>query len=216
MLQEYADAIHEYGTPLQGIWGFIDCTIRHICGPTFYQRTAYNGHKKVHALKYQAVVVPNGIIGHLYGPVEGRRNDNTLLADSGLLKWACEHAVRPDVPADAPPAQRYWQIFGDPAYGVLFQMMSGFHGVVERTDDKLAFNHEMSCAQMAVEDISGIVISRWPFLNVFWKMKLYCSPVGQYYRIRVLLTNAMNCLRPNSIAIRFDVQPPTLEDYFHL
>lgn len=104
-LAEYAEAVHEYGAPLTGIWGFIDCTIRHICRPSHFQRAAYNGYKKYHALKYQAVLLPNGIIGHLYGPVEGRRNDNALLADSGLLDWCREHAIRPDVPPDAPPAQ---------------------------------------------------------------------------------------------------------------
>ena len=30
----------------------------------------YNGHKHVHALKFQSVVLPNGLVGHLYGPVD--------------------------------------------------------------------------------------------------------------------------------------------------
>ena len=29
----------------------------------------YNGHKRVEALKFQAVVAPNGLIANLYGPV---------------------------------------------------------------------------------------------------------------------------------------------------
>ncbi|KAJ4465915.1 hypothetical protein C8R41DRAFT_732377, partial [Lentinula lateritia] len=56
-LTEYAEAVHEYGAPLTGIWGFIDCTIRHICRPSHFQRAAYNGYKKYHALKYQAVLL---------------------------------------------------------------------------------------------------------------------------------------------------------------
>ncbi|KAJ7193701.1 hypothetical protein GGX14DRAFT_378724, partial [Mycena pura] len=52
---QYAEAIHEAGAPLDSIRGFIECTIRAICRPSRWQRQAYNGHKKYHAIKYQAV-----------------------------------------------------------------------------------------------------------------------------------------------------------------
>ena len=32
-------------------------------------RVIYNGHKRVHALKFQCVALPNGLIGNLFGPV---------------------------------------------------------------------------------------------------------------------------------------------------
>ncbi|KAJ6548358.1 hypothetical protein B0H19DRAFT_868836, partial [Mycena capillaripes] len=54
-LQRYASAIYAMGAPLNSVWGFIDCTIRGICRPTWWQRQAYNGYKKKHATKYQAV-----------------------------------------------------------------------------------------------------------------------------------------------------------------
>ena len=34
-----------------------------------HQRLMYNGHKRVHALKFQSVALPNGLIANLYGPV---------------------------------------------------------------------------------------------------------------------------------------------------
>ncbi|KAK3742027.1 hypothetical protein QZH41_014350 [Actinostola sp. cb2023] len=49
----------------------------------------YNGHKRVHALMFQCVALPNGLIGNLYGPVEGRKHDAGMLADSGLLNDIC-------------------------------------------------------------------------------------------------------------------------------
>jgi len=49
------------------------------------QRFVYNEHKRVHAIKFQSVAVPNGIIVNLYGPVEGIRHNNAMLALSGLL-----------------------------------------------------------------------------------------------------------------------------------
>jgi hypothetical protein len=33
------------------------------------QRIVYNGHKRVHALKYQSLALPNGLIANLFGPV---------------------------------------------------------------------------------------------------------------------------------------------------
>ena len=36
---------------------------------TSHENKEYNGHKRVHALKFQAVALPNGLIGQLFGPV---------------------------------------------------------------------------------------------------------------------------------------------------
>lgn len=55
----------------------------------------------MHALKFQAVMLLNGLIGHLYRPVEGRRNDNALLKESQLLERLCEFAVSEDLDDDA-------------------------------------------------------------------------------------------------------------------
>ena len=39
----------------------------------------------MHAIKFQSVVAPNGLITNLFGPVEGRRHDSSMLRDSDLL-----------------------------------------------------------------------------------------------------------------------------------
>ena len=68
-LNEYADAISNKGAGLENCFGFIDGTVRPISRPDENQRIVYNGHKRVHALKFQSIVLPNGLIGHLYGPL---------------------------------------------------------------------------------------------------------------------------------------------------
>ena len=68
-LQTYAEAVNAKGAALNNCFGFIDGTVRPICRPTEKQRIVYNGHKRVHSLKFQSVALPNGIIGNLYGPV---------------------------------------------------------------------------------------------------------------------------------------------------
>ena len=52
--------------------------------PGHNQRIIYNGHKHIHALKFQSIVAPNGLIANLFGPVEGCRHDSTMLAISQI------------------------------------------------------------------------------------------------------------------------------------
>ena len=68
-LQIYANAISNKGAALDHCIGFIDGTVRPICRPGEKQRIVYNGHKRVHAIKFQSVTLPSGMIANLYGPV---------------------------------------------------------------------------------------------------------------------------------------------------
>ncbi|KAK9357149.1 hypothetical protein V1504DRAFT_465543 [Lipomyces starkeyi] len=63
-----ANAIHRKGAALDNCLGFIDGTARPICRLTLHQREVYNGHKRTHALKYQSIVTPDGLIIHMEGP----------------------------------------------------------------------------------------------------------------------------------------------------
>ena len=65
----YTDAIANKGAALQNCFGFIDGTVRPICRPSQNQRTVFNGHKRVHSLKFQSLTLPNGLIANLFGPV---------------------------------------------------------------------------------------------------------------------------------------------------
>ena len=64
-LQTYENAIHEKGPALDNCFGFVDGTVRRICHPGEMQRLVYNGHKRVHALKFQSLSLPNGIIANM-------------------------------------------------------------------------------------------------------------------------------------------------------
>ena len=68
-LQTYVNAITAKGAPLDNCFGFIDGMARPISRSGEHQRIIYNGHKLVHALKFQSIALPYGIIGNLYGPV---------------------------------------------------------------------------------------------------------------------------------------------------
>ena len=68
-LVEYSHAIAAKGSPFTNCFGFIDGTVRPIARPGRNQRVVYNGHKRVHSLKFQSVALPNGMIGNLFGPM---------------------------------------------------------------------------------------------------------------------------------------------------
>ncbi|KAJ8507424.1 hypothetical protein ONZ45_g10210 [Pleurotus djamor] len=211
-LASYATAISLAGSPLSTIWGFIDCTIRYMCRPSQHQRQAYNGYKSRHALKYQAVMLPNGMIGLLHGPTEGRRNDNHLLHESGLVEWCTQNTLRPGANMSTPVQHRYFQLFGDPAYGISPVIMSPYAGS-ERSADEKSWNIAMSRLRIEVEHGFAGVTRDWPYLNVWWTHHIYQSPLGRYYRVGVLLTNCLNCFRPNQTSLAFDLPPPSLDRY---
>ena len=64
-LEQYAAAIAGKGAALDNCFGFVDGTVRPISKPGEQQRTVYNGHKRVHGLKFQSVAVPNGLIANM-------------------------------------------------------------------------------------------------------------------------------------------------------
>ena len=216
-LQRYATVIYQSGVPLQDVWGFIDCTVRPTCRPSYHQRQMYNGHKHFHGLKYQAVMLPNGLFGHLFGPIEGRHNDAFALIESRLMDDCALHARLPDEPEggeNGSTEPHFLQLFGDPAYGLNRQIISPFPKP-GRTDNQQEWNTQMSKVRIEVEHGFALVTNIWRFLGVKQKHRVFQSPVGRYYRVGVLLANALACLHPNQVSQYFDCTPPSLEDYFH-
>ena len=51
------------------------------------QRVVYNGPKRVHALKFQAIALPNGLIANIYGPVG--KPQNFYYSQSNLFSFQC-------------------------------------------------------------------------------------------------------------------------------
>ena len=57
----YAAVIREKcGGLFPHMWGFVDCTIRQTCRPTYNQEAMYTRYKRCHGLKFQSVVTPVG------------------------------------------------------------------------------------------------------------------------------------------------------------
>ncbi|KAH7965735.1 hypothetical protein HPB49_010261 [Dermacentor silvarum] len=74
-LKAMSEAVYLNGAPLKNCWAFIDATVLPICRPSKVQRTHFSGHKRLHALKYQSLMCPNGLICELDGPYPGSKHD---------------------------------------------------------------------------------------------------------------------------------------------
>ena len=106
-----SEVIKEKGAALQTCWGFIDGTVRPISRPGRNQRVMYNGHKKVHSIKFQSIATPNGLIANLYGPVEDMpkcrwQNHVYYMCSNaqfpGMFVWLYYFRVFPDVAPNCP------------------------------------------------------------------------------------------------------------------
>jgi nuclease HARBI1 len=214
-LRIYADALAAFGMPSSSIALFIDCTIRQTCRPGVYQELAYTGYKKYHGMKFQGLVAPNGLLVHLDGPYRAPQNDCGVLNLSKLLETVQEYAIQPGSQEADPPEQRYFQVYGDSAYGVSPVMVSPYSGVAPLMPEQRAWNQAMGGVRISVEHGFGLVLQDWPFLQAFWKQKVWGTACGIMYRVGVLLTNAHACVCPNQTSQRYDCAPPTLEEYFH-
>jgi len=205
-LSSYAEAIHDAGSPLEHCFGFIDGTVRPICRPIRFQRAVFNGHKRVHAIKFQSLTLPNGIIGNLWGPVEGRRHDAGILRESGLLDQLNN---LPQTENGEP-----FCIYGDPAYPIRPWLISPFRqGAMGLNQQQQDFNRAMSELRISVEWTFGKILKYWAFVDYKKDLKVFLQPVGKYYLVAGLLTNCHTCMYGSQSGIYFDMEAPALRDY---
>lgn len=203
-LQEFADAVSAAGSPLENIVGFVDGTVRPVCRPKDHQREMFNGHKRYHGLKFQSVVAPNGLIVDLYGPIEGRRHDCFMLAESGLLNTL--DTLGED------EAGRPFGIYGDPAFPQRDRLYAPFKGA-QPTPLEATFNRYMSGVRQSVEWGFGNIVKHWAFLDFKKNLRLHLQPVGKLYVIGALLSNCYACMYENNISNYFGMAAPSIEEY---
>ena len=203
--EAFSKAIRDGGAALSNCVGFIDGTVVGISRPTGYmkQLVVYNGHKRKHSLKFQAVNSSDGMILHAYGPVEGRRHDWFMYVCSGL-----EINLRSVLHVNG----RQYVIYGDSEYNWRPFMEVPFQGSNLNANQR-AFNASMSKSRITVEWIFKEVKMYLPVVDNKRKMKLWESPVGLLYISTMVLCNLRNCIYPNQISAYFGVSPPSLDEY---
>ncbi|CAN7990929.1 unnamed protein product [Ixodes hexagonus] len=200
--QEELHAVNNKGAPLHNCWGFIDGTARPICRPSKNQKLYFYGHKRVHVVKYQAVMCANGIICQLDGPFDGHRHDAGMLRISGL------HEKMGTLVQD-----HSYVIYGDPAYPMMPLLLKPHRGAV-LTPSEVSFNKAMSTVRQAVEWGFEKVVTEFAFVDLKKnKQKVLLQRVPLMYRVATFLANCHTCLYGSQVTKYFHVDPPTLQEY---
>ena len=129
-----------------------------------------------------------------------------MLAESGLLDNLQQYAFSPN--------NQPMCIYGDPAYPLRVHLQAPFRNAV-LTADMEAFNKSMSAVRVSVEWLFGDVINYFRFLDFKKKLKMQLSQVGKMYIACAILRNVLTCLYGNTTSRFFELEPPTLQEYFN-
>ncbi|KAF0697991.1 Aste57867_11373 [Aphanomyces stellatus] len=219
-LEIFAKAIESKGSPMANIFAFIDGSKFETCRitqrkepqgpclnyPADLQRQIYSGHKRRHCLNFQGLTAPDGLCIHFWGPIEGSRHDTTLLRESKLMEYLDINMA----------IFEGYLIYGDPAYGILKWICSGYKGN-DVNELKKRFNSAMSKVRQAVEWSFGRMKTLWAYVTYKLQQKIMLQSVGKAICLAMLFTNCHCCYyRGNQISSYFNLTPPSLEDYLHL
>ena len=77
-----------------------------------------------------------------------------------------------------------------------------------------AYNASMSAVRFSVEWLFGDIINYFKNLDFKKNLKIGLSSIGKMYIVSALLQNVLICLYGNQTFSVFDLEPPTLEEYF--
>ena len=192
---------------------FIDGTCIRICRPTsgrtlFYdlQRLFYSGYKKFHNLNFCVITAPNGLCIDVCGPVPGRHSDKWTQS------WSSTERRLRDLFRGFG-----FTCFGDAIYNntdVIRRKKRGLHLLPADLDEI----SRMNGTRTSVENFFGKVINDFPFIDFTRNKKILGnkSPVGDLYKVAVLLTNFKVCCQGSQAGGGiFGVSPPELDHYIH-
>ena len=138
---------------------------------------------------------------------EGKRHDAITLRMSDLLNQLEEYST---TPLGEPLC-----IYGDPAYPLRWHLQKPYQHA-NLTAREAEFNRSMSRVRVGVERVFGDIANYFKFLDFKKNLKIGLSAVGRMYSVCALLQNALTCLYGSNTSSYFDVDPPTLHEYFQV
>jgi len=179
----YADLIRRKSNEaVLTTWSFIDGTLRKTCCPVRFQRQAYSGHKCHHGIKFQSLVVPEGLIACLFGLIASHRHDSYMLTEICILL-----KVRELMRVDGSNSPIY-QIYGDPAYPQCAHLFGGFRNPPAGSI-QAEWNTQLSKVREVVEWAFGEIPQKFSFLDLKVNMKIFKSPIAMYYFVGAFFIN---------------------------
>lgn len=189
------------------VFGFVEKTFLKTCRPqgnVREQRRYLDVEEKTHGISFQSLVLPNGMIADMSGPDPGGKADSDLLRRDDLnTKLVAAQEGKPF----------QGKVYGNSNCGNMSHVSIGIVGDF-LTVPEMAYNTELSTARVEPARQVGKIVEMFPFMDLRQNQKVMLSPVGKYYMVAALLTNAHTACYGCSTSTHFGVPPPTLEEYF--
>lgn len=133
-------------------------------------------------------------------PYPGRRHDSFLLKDTALLNQLEQYC--PD-----------FCLYGDEGYPLRKQLIRPYSNST-LTLEQQEFNQSMAPLRECVEWSFGKILQQFAFVDFSKNQKLFLQPVGMFYLVATLLTNAHTCLYGSLTSMYFDIDSINLDEYF--
>jgi len=190
------------------VFAFIDDTMMAFCRPggnldegpaaprvpNDVQEAWYNGWKKLHGMKWQTIILANGMDFHIFGPLSVRRNDLTALDKSDI-----ENKIREQFFVD----EIVLKLFGDSAF-----MVSDIMSTAESLPGR-----GMSSVREVIEWSYKDVKQLWKYCDYKHVLQLRKQPVAKIFFVCLLLRNIYVSLHGSQTSDYFTMTPPTLEEW---
>ncbi|EGG04849.1 uncharacterized protein MELLADRAFT_72295 [Melampsora larici-populina 98AG31] len=194
--------VQERNCPMDNCVGFLDGTVWRMARPKYNQRAFYNGHKRVHSLKYQAAVTPDGITANLTEAYIGSRHDTAILRMSGLSEVLERNAKGFD--------GRQMMLYGDQGYQNSAVLLTPYVGL-NLGPEQAAFNWIMASVRVAVEHELGRLRNIIRMTQYKGNLRFYVNELNQFYHCAVIMKNFLVCCGRGPLG--GVAPPPTLDVY---
>jgi len=192
----------------------VDGTMRPFCRPEEGQTSFYSGYKKTQAFKFQKIVTPNSLLSSLAGLFLGPVADCVVWHSSGIVEILQNLFMENEVSAE----ERLY-VHGNSAYAPAFGIMGPFVEQVNKplTREQEAANVAMSGQRIVVEWGFGYLAKYWALNSFKSSLRLGLSPIANYYMVATLLTNILLYVTGgNQVSEKYNLLPPTLEEYLYI
>ena len=159
--------------------------------PPEIQEAFWTGWKKLHGLKWQTLILANGMDFEVWGPASVRHNDNFTLHRSNIL--AKLHTLQLGQPIQ-------YCAFGDSAYSPDEYILSGG-------------GRGMASVRESVEWTYKDIKTQWKYCDYRHCLQLRNQPLGKIFFVCMLLRNAHVTLNGSQTSEYFTLEPPSLEHW---
>ena len=172
------------------------------------QRAFYSGYMRAHGLKYQTLLLPNGMLGSVWGSAISH-NDVGVMNMSGLEDHLQE------ILDFIPGTTSYPTLFGD---AIFVPSPVVTNRIQNSTQEQTIIDRRMNSIRQSVELTYGLFFGLFHYFREPRRLQML-NKAELHYRtgmVGFFLLNCYTCIRGNVVTSFFNVQPPSIEEYLPL